>query len=100
MADQAELVLDNMSDLIHRLQDYLEEIEFNPKRLDEVEERLDLIHSLTRKYGGSVPAVIAYGAEARKQLELITTASERIQELEMQEAELLGEDCETGRHIE
>ena len=89
MADQAELLLDNMSDLIHNLQDYLDEIEFNPKRLDEVEERLDLLHSLTRKYGGSIPAVIAYGAEARKQLELITTASERIQELEMQEAGLL-----------
>jgi DNA repair protein RecN (Recombination protein N) len=89
MADQAELLLDNMSDLIHNLQDYLEEIEFNPKRLDEVEERLDLVHSLTRKYGGSIPAVIAYGSEARKQLELITTASERIQDLEMQEAKLL-----------
>ena len=89
MADQAELLLENMSDLIHNLQDYLDEIEFNPKRLDEVEERLDLIHSLTRKYGGSIPAAIAYGAEARKQLELITTASERIQDLEMQEAGLL-----------
>ena len=89
MADQAELLLENMSDLIHNLRDYLEEIEFNPKRLDEVEERLDLIHSLTRKYGGSIQAVIAYGSEARKQLELITTASERIQELEMQEATFL-----------
>jgi DNA repair protein RecN (Recombination protein N) len=89
MADQAELLLENMSDLIHNLQDYLDEIEFNPKRLDEVEERLDLIHSLIRKYGGSIPAVIAYGSEARKQLDLITTASERIQELEMQEAKLL-----------
>jgi DNA repair protein RecN (Recombination protein N) len=89
MADQADLLLENMSDLIHNLQDYLDGMEFNPKRLDEVEERLDLIHSLTRKYGGSIPAVIAYGDEARKQLELITTASERIQELEMQEAKLL-----------
>ncbi|MDQ2692900.1 MAG: AAA family ATPase, partial [Chloroflexota bacterium] len=68
LANQAELLLDTMSDLIHSLRDYLEEIEFNPKRLDAVEERVDLIHSLTRKYGGSIPAVIAYGAEARKQL--------------------------------
>jgi DNA repair protein RecN (Recombination protein N) len=89
LANQAELLLDTMSDLIHSLRDYLEEIEFNPKRLDEVEERLDLIHSLTRKYGGSIPAVIAYGAEARKQLETITTAGERIEELESQEAKLL-----------
>jgi DNA repair protein RecN (Recombination protein N) len=96
MADQAELLLDNMSDLIHNLQDYMDEIEFNPKRLDEVEERLDLIYSLTRKYGGSIPAVIAYGAEARKQLELITTASERIQDLEMQEARLLEKLAQQG----
>lgn len=89
MANQAELLLEGMSDLIHSLRDYLDEIEFNPKRLDEVEERLDLIHSLTRKYGGSIPAVIAYGAEARKQLESITTAGERIEELETQEAKLL-----------
>ena len=96
MADQAELLLDNISDLIHNLQDYLDEIEFNPKRLDEVEERLDLIHSLTRKYGGNIPAVIAYGAEARKQLDLITTASERIAELEMQEATLLEKLAKQG----
>src|SRR5512133_1677412 len=89
LANQAELLLDTISDLIHSLRDYLEEIEFNPKRLDEVEERLDLIHSLTRKYGGSIPAVIAYGTEARKQLETISTAAERIEELETQEAKLL-----------
>ena len=96
MANQAEILLDSMSDLIHNLRDYLEEIEFNPKRLDEVEERLDLIHSLTRKYGGSIPAVIAYGAEARKQLETITTAGERIEELETQEAKLLEKLAKQG----
>lgn len=89
MANQAELMLDTMSDIIHSLRNYLEEIEFNPKRLDDVEERLDLIHSLTRKYGGNIPAVIAYGADAMKQLETITGAADRITELEMQEAKLL-----------
>ena len=59
LENQAEVLLDTMSDVIRELRGYLEEIEFNPKRLDEVEERLDLIHSLTRKYGGSIPAVIA-----------------------------------------
>jgi len=89
LANQAELMLDTMSDIIHGLRDYLEEIEFNPKRLEDVEERLDVIHSLTRKYGGNIPAVIAYGADARKQLETITGAADRIDELEMQEAKLL-----------
>ncbi len=89
LANQAEVMLDTLSDIIHDLRSYLEEIEFNPKRLDEVEERLDLIHSLTRKYGGSIPAVISYGADANKQLETITGAADRIAELEMQEAKLL-----------
>ncbi|NOH01473.1 MAG: DNA repair protein RecN [Chloroflexi bacterium] len=89
MANQAEVMLDTLSDIIHSLRSYLDEIEFNPKRLDDVEERLDLIHSLTRKYGGSIPAVIAYGQDAKKQLETITGAADRIAELEMQEAKLL-----------
>jgi len=89
LANQGEILLDTMSDVIHSLRNYLEEIEFNPKRLDEVEERLDLIHSLKRKYGGSIPAVIASGTEARKQLETITNAAERIEELELEESKLL-----------
>ncbi|MEW6402874.1 MAG: DNA repair protein RecN [Chloroflexota bacterium] len=96
LATQAELMLETISELIHNLRDYLDEIEFNPKRLDEVEERLDLIHSLTRKFGGSIPAVIAYGAEARRQLETITGAAERIAELEMQEAKLLEKLAKQG----
>ncbi len=99
MANQADVLLDTMSDLIHSLHDYLEEIEFNPKKLDEAEEQLDLIHSLVRKYGGSIPAVLSYGTEARKQLEMITGASERIQELEMQEARLLGTLAKQGRAL-
>ncbi len=89
LANQAEVLLDTISEVIGELRDYLEEIEFNPKRLDEVEERLDLIHSLTRKYGGSIPAVIASGENARKQLETITGAADRIDELELEEAKFL-----------
>ena len=96
ISNQAETMLDTLSDIIHDLRDYLDEIEFNPKRLDEVEERLDLIHSLTRKYGGNIPAVISYGADAKKQLETITGAADRINELEMQEAKLLDKLSKQG----
>lgn len=96
LATQAEVLLDTMSEIVHNLRNYLEKIEFNPKRLDEVDERLDLIHSLTRKYGGSIPAVIAYGWDARKQLETITGAAERIDELELEEAKLLNKLAQQG----
>jgi DNA repair protein RecN (Recombination protein N) len=96
LAGQAELLLETMADVIHGLRAYLEEIEFNPKRLEEVEERLDLLHSLTRKFGGSISAVISYGEDARKQLETITGAADRINELEMQEASLLEKLAQQG----
>ena len=96
LANQAEVLLDTMSEIVHTLRDYLDEVEFNPKRLDEVEERIDLLFSLTRKYGGSIPAVIAYGQEARKQLETITGAAERIEELELEEAKLLDKLSKQG----
>ena len=96
LANQAEVMLDTMSEIVHGLRGYLEEIEFNPKRLEEVEERLDLVHSLVRKYGGNIPAVIAYGQDARKQLETITGAADRISELEMQEANLLEKLAKQG----
>ncbi|MEP7134141.1 MAG: DNA repair protein RecN [Chloroflexota bacterium] len=96
LSNQAEILLDTMSDIVHTLRDYLEEIEFNPKRLDEVEERVDLIHTLKRKYGGSIQAVLAYGQDARKQLETITGAADRIDELEMQEAKLLDKLAKQG----
>lgn len=89
LGEQAAGLSENLSDLVHSLRDYLEAIEYNPKRLEEAEERLDLIHRLTRKYGGSIEAVIAFGTESRRQLETITTASTRIAELEAAESAAL-----------
>ncbi len=91
LSNQANLLEDTLADLVRSLRDYLEAIEFNPKRLDEVEERLDLIHRLTRKYGGSIPAVVAYGADARKQLETLTGAADRIASLTAEESKLLAQ---------
>src|SRR5574341_931697 len=68
LADEAATLEDTLADVVRSLRDYLDEIEYNPKRLEEVEERLNLIHNLTRKYGGNIPAVTASGREARKQV--------------------------------
>jgi DNA repair protein RecN (Recombination protein N) len=89
LADQSAAFEENLADLAHSLRNYLEAIEYNPKRLEEAEERLDLIRRLERKYGGSIEAVIAFAAEARQQLETISTASTRIAELEASESVLL-----------
>ncbi len=89
LANEAATLEDTLADVVRSLRDYLEAIEYNPRRLDEAEERLNLIHNLTRKYGGSIPAVIKFGGDARKQLENISNAGERISALGADEANLL-----------
>ena len=80
---------EQLGDLALRLQGYLDEIEFNPHRLEQVEERLALINTLKRKYGGDIPAVLAYAADARRRLDNIEHAGERITELETEQQALL-----------
>jgi DNA repair protein RecN (Recombination protein N) len=53
------------------LRDYLGEIEANPERLDIVQERLELIKQLKRKYGGTVEEILAYAEEAQRELEAL-----------------------------
>jgi DNA repair protein RecN (Recombination protein N) len=72
------------NELLHRLRLYLEQIEFSPERLNEVEERLGMIRSLQRKYGEAFSAIIAHAEESRSELESITHAEERIDELQVQ----------------
>jgi len=91
VAGQSVMLEESLADLAHSLRNYLEAIEYNPRRLEEVEERLDLVHRLERKYGGSIESVIAFAVDARKQLETISTASTRIAGLETAEAAALAE---------
>lgn len=77
-----------LTDLAAELRSYLEEIEFNPARLNQVEERLDLIANLKRKYGGTIPEILEYLKNAQEEKDTITHAGERIEELEKQKERL------------
>ena len=89
LSEQAETVADLLSDLTRELHTYLEGIEFNSHRLEQAEERLDLIHRLQRKYGGSVEAALSFAEKARQELDTIAHATERIAELELEEQKML-----------
>jgi DNA repair protein RecN (Recombination protein N) len=82
-------LFDGAVDLARDLSKYLQEIEFEPQRLEEVEERLNLIFSLKRKYGATIPEILAFGENAQKELDEITHAEERMKKLEAEQAKLL-----------
>ncbi|MCC7355056.1 MAG: DNA repair protein RecN [Anaerolineae bacterium] len=85
----AETLADSLSDLVRALRLYREAVEYNPERLQEVEERLNLIYNLKRKYGDSIKDIIAYGEQAARELETVSHAGERIAELEQEEEKRL-----------
>jgi len=89
LEDRGQAILDEMADLGRDLRGYLEQIEFNPKRLEEVEERLALLQNLKRKYGEGIPEILTFADRARKDLDNISHAEERLTELESGEKKLL-----------
>src|SRR5690606_7306833 len=68
-ADEAQGLLEQLSDLARTLQDYADSLEFNPERLQEVEDRLELIANLKRKYGDTIEQINAFGARAQAELD-------------------------------
>ncbi len=75
---------DAAADLIGRLDAY----ETNDAELDEIEQRVDLIYKLKRKYGDTVEDIIAFGQKAREELELIQSSQERVEHLQAEQHRL------------
>ena len=96
---EAQALVEQAGDLGKRLRVYRDEIEFNPRRLEQVEERVDLIRSLKRKYGGSLEAVLAQAETARRGLESITHAEEQIAVLQIEESHLLEQLAVHGQKL-
>ena len=80
---------DQMNEVLDKLERYRSGLSFSSRKQNQIEERLSLYYSLKRKYGGTVPAVLAYAAEAKQKLSLITGAGKRIEELETKKSELM-----------
>ncbi len=99
LRDEAQALLEQAGELARRVRVYREEVEFNPRRLDEVEERLALIRGLQRKYGDSIEEVLAYREKARAELDAITHAEERLQALESEEQALLARLADIGQEL-
>jgi DNA repair protein RecN (Recombination protein N) len=78
-----------LEDIAGEARDYRDRIEADPVRLEEVEERLDLIKTLKRKYGATIEEIIAFGEQASQELESITSGEENIDVLRDREAELV-----------
>lgn len=78
-----------LEDVTRKLRDYQEEIEFEPRRLSQVQNRLGVLRRLERKYGGTAEDILQYASEAETELHSLEHSDDRISELQTREQELL-----------
>ncbi len=81
LLEQLQGLTYQFNDLAADVAHYQATLEANPERLTEVEERLELISRLKRKYGDDIPAILAYRDKAARELEGFTHSEERMEEL-------------------
>lgn len=77
---------DAAAELIDRLDAY----DTNDAEQDEIEQRLDLLYRLKRKYGDTVEDIIAFGQKAREELEQIQFSEQRHDQLQAEKLRLYG----------
>jgi DNA repair protein RecN (Recombination protein N) len=77
-----------LEDTMGELRTYQEGIDFNPAKLSKLENRLDVIYKLKKKYGATVEDILAYYERACSELSAITNYDERLSQLEQTENEL------------
>ena len=73
-------------DIASDINSCLSKTDFSMAELDSIEERLDLISNLKRKYGNSIEEIIAFGEKAEKDASVIESSDERIAELKETQA--------------
>lgn len=92
--DSLKSCTERLTDIYYELEElgrdisaYSSSVDFNPRELDEIEDRLAVINSLKRKYGGSLEAVIAYGEKSQARLTELMSYDDNLSALEKEAAE-------------
>ncbi len=91
-----EQAVNLMAELQGELRRFVEKIDLSPERLQEIEERFGLIQSLKRKYGRTIPEIMAFGADASAKLQLLDGRMEALASIEREQTRLRAQLWETG----
>lgn len=82
LVEQIQNAYYQMEDAAYQVRDYRDQVEFNPGRLEQIEQRLDLISSLRRKYGENVQVILDYLEQIQAEVDLIENKDEQLQQLQ------------------
>lgn len=82
MLETLNTALISAQEALLAVRDYQDEIEANPTRLEQIEDRLDLIRALKRKYGDTIDDILRYSADLAGKIDELAHSEERSQELD------------------
>ena len=85
-----------LQDLASSLQAYIDRVDVDPQRLQELSDRLSAIQSLKRKYGRTLEEVIGFGQKAAEKLRLLQSRDAELAKLEQKRAQVEKELMEAG----
>lgn len=88
LVEQLQSAYYGVEDSAFQLRDYKENIEFNPQRLASIEQRLDLLHSLKRKYGETTEEILNYQIKIKSEADQLENRDELLRQLTEQEEAL------------
>jgi len=91
MLDRIREALYSLEDSSAELRDYRNSIDFSPERINQVEERLNLIQGLKKKYGDSIQEIIQYAEKAKSELDAINSSDEEMEQLKGEEKKTVKE---------
>jgi DNA repair protein RecN (Recombination protein N) len=86
-------------ELAIELSGYGDEVEYDPQRINEIEERLELVNSLRRRFGFTIDLVLEHADKAREALDGIEHSEERLNELRDKETQMLKQIGELAENI-
>ncbi len=89
----------SLGELQMELSRYADKVDVDPARLQELEERLNLIHSLKRKYGASLAEVIAFGNDVKRKLQSLESRDAELARLNVALAKLDAELLRSGKEL-
>jgi len=96
LSSQNETVITQLQDMAREVQDRVERIDLDSVQLSVLEERLNLIQHLKKKYGSTLEAVLAKGGELKLRRESLTGREESLVKLKAQLTKTLQERQKTG----
>lgn len=84
IADRLDSCKVEITDISETLADMLERLDFDSRSADKIEERLEAVRLILRKYGGSFESLQKFYDEAKREANILANAAERVEELEIE----------------